>query len=132
MTEKEQIYKCEVCGNIVEVLHKGVGELVCCGKNMVLQNDNVVDASLEKHVPVVEKIGDNVFKVTVGAIDHPMDEDHYIEWIEVIANNKVYKKYLKPFDKPQTTFKIVCEELTARAYCNKHGLWKIKVDSSNY
>jgi superoxide reductase len=131
LTQIKQIYKCEICGNIIEVLHSGVGELVCCNQKMNLQTENTTEASLEKHIPVIEKIGDNVFKVTVGSLEHPMDEDHYIEWIEVVADNKVYKRYLKPLDKPQAIFKIVSEELTARAYCNKHGLWKIKVNSIN-
>ncbi len=118
MTQKNQVYKCEVCGNIVEVLHEGAGELVCCGKPMKLMEEDTVDAATEKHVPVVEGK-----KVKVGEVEHPMSEEHYIEWIEVTANGKTCKKFLKPGEKPGAEFE---EEGTARAYCNLHGLWKSK------
>jgi superoxide reductase len=123
MTEKLQIYKCEACGNIVEVLHTGRGELVCCGKPMVLFTGNTVDAAKEKHVPVIEKI-DGGYKVVVGEVPHPMAEDHYIEWIELIADNKSYRKYLNPGDTPEAIFYIDAVKVIAREYCNKHGLWK--------
>jgi superoxide reductase len=123
MTEKLQIYKCEVCGNIVEMLHEGVGELVCCNQPMKLYQENTVDAAKEKHVPVVEKI-DSGFKVTVGSVPHPMEEKHYIEWIEVIADGKAYRQFLKPGQKPEAIFPIEAGKVTAREYCNLHGLWK--------
>ena len=119
---KNEVYKCSVCGNIVEVLHAGGGELVCCGKPMDLQEENTVDAATEKHVPVVEKIEEGV-KVKVGEVLHPMTDEHYIEWIEVIAGEKSYKKFLKPGDAPEAEFMIE-GEVSARAYCNLHGLWK--------
>jgi len=123
MTEKLQIYKCQVCGNIVEVVHTGAGELVCCGKPMTLLAENSTDAAKEKHVPVVEKTTDG-FKVTVGSVAHPMEEKHYIEWIEVIADGKAYRKFLNPGDTPEALFEIKADKITARAYCNLHGLWK--------
>lgn len=123
MTELRQIYKCEVCGNIVEVVHPSGGTLVCCGKPMTLLKENTTDAAVEKHVPVIEKIDGGVL-VKVGAVEHPMLENHYIEWIEVHTANKVYRKYLKPGDKPEAVFKLDEEVLYAREYCNLHGLWK--------
>jgi superoxide reductase len=123
MVEKLQVYICEKCGNIVEVIHAGVGKLVCCGKPMVLQAENTVDAAKEKHVPVVEKVEGGV-KVKVGSVAHPMMDEHYIEWIEVIADGKVYLEFLNPGDAPEAAFCIDAGELTARAYCNLHGLWK--------
>jgi len=123
MTEKLQIYKCQVCGNIVEVVHTGAGELVCCGKPMTLLAENSTDAATEKHVPVVEKTADG-FRVIVGSVAHPMEDKHFIEWIEVIADGKAYRKFLNPGDAPQALFKILADKVTARAYCNIHGLWK--------
>jgi superoxide reductase len=123
MTKKLQIYKCEVCGNIVEMLHEGVGELVCCDQPMKLYQENTVDAAKEKHVPVVEKAGSG-FKVKVGSVAHPMEEKHYIEWIEVIANGKAYRQFLKPGQKPEAIFPMEAGKATAREYCNIHGLWK--------
>jgi superoxide reductase len=123
MTERLQVYKCEVCGNIVEVLHEGQGELVCCGQPMKLLVEGAVDAAKEKHVPVIEKISGG-FKVTVGSAPHPMEEKHFIEWIEVIANGKAYRQFLKPGDAPEATFHIDAEQVTAREHCNIHGLWK--------
>jgi superoxide reductase len=123
MTEKLQVYKCEVCGNIVEVLHTGVGELVCCGQPMKNFVENTVDAAKEKHVPVIEKTPGG-FKVKVGSVPHPMEEKHYIEWIEVIADGKAYRQFLQPGQAPEATFQIQAEKVTAREYCNLHGLWK--------
>jgi len=122
MTERRELYKCDICGNIVEVLHDGVGELVCCGEAMRLLKENTVDASLEKHVPVIERNGDMV-TVKVGSVAHPMEEKHYIEWIELIADGKSLRKFLKPGDKPEATFMCKAEKLSAREYCNLHGLW---------
>lgn len=123
MTQLNQIYKCKVCGNIVEVVHTGVGELVCCGEPMTLLVENTVDAAKEKHVPVIEKSGNQV-TVKVGSVAHPMEEKHYIEFIELMADGKVYRKFLKPGDKPEATFEVTAAKLTAREYCNLHGLWR--------
>ena len=123
MTKKLQIYKCEVCGNIVEVLHEGMGELVCCGQPMKLLVENIVDASKEKHVPVVEKFAGG-FTIKVGSVAHPMEEKHYIEWIEVIADGKAYRQFLKPGETPVATFNITAQKIEAREHCNIHGLWK--------
>ena len=123
MTERLQVYKCEICGNIVEMLHAGKGELVCCGKPMVQQVENTVDASKEKHVPVVEKI-DGGFKVKVGSVPHPMEEKHYIEWVEILANGRVCRKWLQPGEAPEADFVTDAAAVTAREYCNIHGLWK--------
>ena len=123
MTERLQVYKCEICGNIVEVLHEGAGELVCCGQPMKLLVANTVDAAKEKHVPVIEKTATGV-KVKVGSAAHPMEEKHYIEWIEIIADGKAYRQFLKPGDAPEATFDIKANEIEAREHCNIHGLWK--------
>jgi len=123
MAERLEIYKCEVCGNIVEVLHGGAGELVCCGQPMKLFKENTTDAAKEKHVPVVEKSGDTV-TVKVGSVAHPMEEKHYIEWVEVIADGEAYRQFLSPGGAPEASFKIDAEKVTAREYCNLHGLWK--------
>ncbi len=123
MAERLEVYKCEVCGNIVEVLHGGKGELVCCGQPMKLLVEGMVDAAKEKHVPVIEKIEGGV-KIKVGEVAHPMEEKHYIEWIEIIADGKSYIQFLKPGEAPEATFKIEADQITAREYCNLHGLWK--------
>lgn len=122
MTERSQVYKCSMCGNMVEVLHAGAGELVCCGQPMVLFSENTVDAAQEKHVPVVEKTADG-FKVSVGSVPHPMDEKHYIEWIELVVGDKLYRHYLNPGDVAEAVFCVAADKATARAYCNLHGLW---------
>ncbi len=123
MTKLNQVYKCSVCGNIVEVVHESTGELVCCGKPMILMEENTVDAAKEKHIPVIENSEDGV-RVQIGSVEHPMEEKHYIEWIEILVSDKVYRKYLKPGDKPEAVFQVEAGEVTARAYCNIHGLWK--------
>ena len=123
MTAKLQVYKCEVCGNIVEVLHEGQGELVCCGKPMVLIVANTVDASKEKHVPVIEK-AEHGIKVKVGSAPHPMEEKHYIEWIEVIDGDRVQRQHLKPNQAPEATFMVDGGTVVVREHCNLHGLWK--------
>lgn len=125
MILKNQVYKCNVCGNIVEVLHVGGGELVCCGQKMGLLAEKTEDIGHEKHVPVVEKTEKGI-KIKVGSVPHPMEEKHYIEWIEMIADGANYKKFLKPGDEPQAEFCIKAENILARAYCNIHGLWKTK------
>jgi len=122
MTERLEIYKCEVCGNIVEMLHGGQGELVCCGQPMKLFVENTVDAAREKHVPVKEPAAGGL-KVKVGSVPHPMEEKHYIEWIEIVAGDRAYRRFLKPGDSPEALFPVT-GEFTAREYCNLHGLWK--------
>ena len=124
MTKKNEVYKCPLCGNIVEVMHTGAGELVCCGQPMDLMAENTVDAAQEKHVPVVTKENNGV-KVTVGSVAHPMEAKHWIEWIELIADGKVYRHNLNPGDTPEAFFCCIdAAEITARAYCNLHGTWK--------
>jgi len=123
MTKKNEVYKCALCGNIVEVLHTGAGELVCCGQPMDLMAENTVDAAKEKHVPVLSKVA-NGYKVVVGSVPHPMEEKHWIEWIELIADGKVYRQNLAPGMAPEAVFCVEATQVTAREYCNLHGLWK--------
>ena len=123
MPAKLEVYKCAACGNIVEVLHGGVGNLICCGKPMDKLVENTVDAAKEKHVPVIEKV-EGGFKVSVGSVAHPMEEKHFIEWIEVLADGKVYRQYLHPGEAPTAVFQIDADSVAAREYCNLHGLWK--------
>lgn len=123
MTATQQVYKCNVCGNIVEILDVGKGELVCCDEPMELQAEHSVDDGKEKHVPVIEKIDGGV-KVTVGSVAHPMEDKHWIEWIEVMADGKSCRQLLKPGQAPEAVFAITGKEITAREYCNVHGLWK--------
>ncbi len=123
MAEKLQVYKCEKCGNIVEVLHGGPGELSCCGAPMDLLEEKAADSTTEKHVPVIEKTAGG-YKVIVGSTLHPMVEAHYIEWIELIADGKVYREYLNPGDAPEAFFKIDADKVSAREYCSVHNLWK--------
>ena len=121
--ELGQVYKCGVCGNIVEVINVGGGELVCCGQPMDLQAANTVDAAKEKHVPVIEKTADG-YKVKVGSVPHPMEEKHYIQWIQLIADGRSYRQYLKPGQAPEAVFCLKADKVTAREYCNLHGLWQ--------
>lgn len=124
MAALNQVYKCELCGNIVEVLHAGGGTLTCCGQSMALCAENATDAAEEKHVPVVTAEGSGV-KVAVGSVLHPMADDHYIEWIELLVGDDVLRRNLKPGGEPVAVFDGVgADGVTARAYCNKHGLWK--------
>ena len=122
--EKLQIYKCEKCGNMVEVIHGGGGELVCCDQPMDQLTENSTDAAQEKHVPVIEKV-DGGIKVKVGSIPHPMLEDHSIEWIELIADGKTYRQFLNPGDPPEAIFPVTGDQIAVREYCNLHGLWKV-------
>ena len=122
MTQKLEIYKCEVCGNMVEMVHGGDGELVCCGQPMKLFVENTVDAAREKHVPVKENV-EGGLKVKVGSVPHPMEEKHYIEWIEIISGGKAYRQFLEPGQSPEALFPVE-GDFTAREYCNLHGLWK--------
>lgn len=123
MAKKMEVYKCNACGNIVEVLTGGGGELNCCGSAMVLMTENTTDAAVEKHVPALTK-KDNGWHVNIGSVDHPMTDEHYIEWIELIDGETVYREFLKPGDKPAAFFPVIAATVTARAYCNLHGLWK--------
>jgi len=137
MSRKLQIYKCAVCGNIVEVVYGSSGELACCGQPMELLDEKTADAATEKHVPVIEKTDDG-YKITVGSTLHPMEEKHYIEWIELLADDKgvphtrkiafggpkAYRQFLNPGDAPQAVFNVEADPVTAREYCNVHGLWK--------
>lgn len=126
MTEVNQIYKCKVCGNIVEILHAGTGQLVCCNQPMELLKEKTQDEGLEKHVPVIEKTAKGV-KIKVGSVSHPMEDNHYIEWIELIVGNKIWRKFLEPNQTPEAEFEIKIDDLKtvqAREYCNLHGLWK--------
>ncbi|MDJ0668444.1 MAG: desulfoferrodoxin [Desulfobacterales bacterium] len=123
MAERLEVYKCDLCGNIVEMLHGGAGELVCCGQPMKLFIENTVDAAKEKHVPVIEKVAGGI-KVKVGDVPHPMEEKHYIEFVELIADGKVYRQFLNPGEAPEAMFCIEADQVSAREYCNLHGLWK--------
>jgi superoxide reductase len=121
--DRLSVFKCEVCGNIVEVLHVGGSELICDGRPMILQVENSVDAAKEKHVPVIEQTATGTL-VKIGSVPHPMEEKHYIEWIELIADGQAYRQFLKPGDKPEAEFCVKPQKMTAREYCNLHGLWK--------
>lgn len=123
MTKRLQVYKCEVCGNMVEVIHDGPGQLVCCNQPMTLQEENTVDAAKEKHVPVIEKTAEGIV-VKVGSVEHPMQDSHFIEWIQLLADGKAFRQFLNPGEKPEATFKVEGKNLSAREYCNLHGLWK--------
>ena len=123
MAKRLQIFKCEVCGQIIEVIHEGAGQLVCCNQPMKEMIENTVDAAKEKHVPVIEKT-DNGITVKVGSVAHPMEEKHYIEWIEIIIDGKAYRQFLSPGESPEAFFPVTGTDITAREYCNIHGLWK--------
>lgn len=123
MTGMLQVYKCEKCGNIVEMLVPGRGEMYCCGELMKLMPEQTADATKEKHVPIIEKI-EGGYKVKVGSVPHPMLENHWITWIQLIAGDKVYQEFLKPGMAPEATFYTDAEEVYAREFCNIHGLWK--------
>lgn len=123
MRKRYQVYKCEVCGNIVQILHGSVGTLVCCNKPMRLFEEKTDEDGKEKHVPVIDKL-ENGIKVKIGSIPHPMEENHYVEWIEVIAGDKICRKHLSPGDAPEAIFNIIAEDIIAREYCSVHGHWR--------
>lgn len=123
MAQRLEVYRCNICGNIVMVLHAGRGQLVCCNQSMELLKENTTDAAQEKHVPVIEKV-EGGYKVKVGSVPHPMEEKHYIEWIELQADGKSYLQFLNPGEAPEAFFKVEAEKVSAREYCNLHGLWK--------
>jgi len=122
-TEQLQVYQCAICGNIVEVVHASGGQLVCCNQPMTLVAENTTDAAQEKHVPVVEKVAGGI-KVTVGSVAHPMEDDHYIEWIEACVDGQVFHRFLAPGEAPEAVFAIEGDGIAVRAFCNLHGLWK--------
>ena len=122
MAQALEIYKCEACGNIVEVLHAGAGQLVCCGSPMTLQTANTVEASKEKHVPVIER-GDGTITVKIGSVPHPMESVHFIEWIELIADGEVHRAMLQPGQAPEATFAVTADQVTVREFCSLHGQW---------
>lgn len=124
MAARLEVYKCEKCGNIVEVLHGGPGALVCCGAPMVLMEEHTQDEGKEKHVPVKEQ-ADHGVKVKVGSVAHPMEKEHYIEWIEVVAGGKAYREFLEPGNPPEAVFCVDGDIETVREYCSVHGLWKL-------
>jgi len=126
MTKMFEVYKCEVCGNITKVIHNSNGLLVCCGKPMILQQEKTADQGKEKHVPVVEKSEKGIM-IRVGSIPHPMEETHYLEWVDVRTGENVYVRGFKPGEKPETEFCIADTNVKVRAYCNVHGLWTNKV-----
>ena len=123
MAKQMEVYVCESCGNVVEVLRGGAGELVCCGQPMQLLEEQTADAANEKHVPVIEKVEGGV-KVKVGSVPHPMQEEHFIEWIQICADGQVHRQFLNPGDAPEATFETAAAEVGAREHCNVHGLWK--------
>ena len=125
MTKKNQIYKCNICGNIVEVLHAGEGDIFCCGEPMMLLKEKTDGEGEGKHIPVIEKTALGV-KVTVSSMTHVMEKDHYIEWIDILADGRVYRKWLTPGDKPEANFEVKSDKIEAREYCNLHGLWGSK------
>jgi superoxide reductase len=122
-TKRLQIYRCSVCGNMTEVVHASIGTMVCCQKTMELLTENTTDAATEKHVPVIEKVEGGT-RVKVGSVPHPMEEAHYIEWIELIVDGRAYRQFLNPGDKPEAFFAVQGDKMTAREYFNLHGLWK--------
>lgn len=126
MAKRLEVYKCEQCGNIIETMWGGEGELVCCGQPMKLMVEGTTDAAKEKHVPVIEKT-DKGFKVKVGAVAHPMEEKHWIQWIELVADGVSYTRFLNPGDAPEAEFCISASKVTAREYCNLHGHWKAEI-----
>lgn len=123
MAKRLEVFKCELCGHIIEILHGGAGSLVCCGQPMAQFEENTVDAATEKHVPVLEKI-DGGYKVNVGSVAHPMEEKHYIEWVELISGDTVQRQFLNPGEAPEATFNTDATDVSAREYCNLHGLWR--------
>lgn len=122
MANKLDIYKCQKCGVMIEVLKGGNCEIVCCGQQMAKLMANTVDAAKEKHVPVIEKLPDG-FKVKIGSVPHPMEEKHFIEWIELLVDGAAYRQFLKPGDAPEAVFRIKANNVSAREHCNIHGLW---------
>ena len=125
MTELNQVYKCEICGNIVEIIHAGMGQLVCCGQPMRLLKEETKEQLKEKHLPVI-KFNEKGIEIEIGKVLHPMEENHFIEWIEISTEKGTSKKFLNPGEKPRAQFFVKSNKIKARAYCNVHGLWAKK------
>jgi superoxide reductase len=125
VAQRMEIYKCEVCGNIVEVVHGGKGQLVCCGQPMVLLDAKTADEGREKHLPVIEKTGDG-YTVRVGSVPHPMEDKHQIEWIELVADGTAYRQFLEPGGAPEAHFCVEAASVSVREHCNIHGLWQAR------
>ena len=125
MAEKLQVYKCTACGNVVEVLATGGGSLVCCGKPMDHLAAKTAEQGREKHVPVIEKF-DGSYKVRIGSIPHPMEEKHFIQWIEIVTDGKVYRQWLQPGQAPEAVFPLAAGSVIAREHCNLHGVWEAR------
>lgn len=123
MTERLQVHKCELCEIVAEVLAGGAGVLVCCGQPMQLLKENAVDAAREKHVPVIERVQGGM-RIKVGSMPHPMEAQHFVQWVEVVADGKICRQFLQPGQAPEAMFKIEGKQVAAREYCNLHGLWK--------
>jgi superoxide reductase len=123
MAEKLQVYKCADCGNMAEILTAGAGSLVCCGKPMQSLAAKTADQGKEKHVPVIEKFNGGI-KVKIGSVPHPMEEKHYIEWIEIVTDGKVYRQFLRPGQAPEAVFNVGTDNVKAREHCNLHGMWE--------
>lgn len=124
MTKKYDLYKCNICGAIHQALHDGAGNPSCCDQLMTRMKDNFVDAATEKHIPVIKKLSEKEIEVIVGEVEHPMSQEHFIEWIEVKEDNKLTKIFLGPEDAPKAVFSVSGENYEVRAYCNLHGLWR--------
>ncbi len=123
MTQQGQVYKCQICGMVVEVLDGGAGEPVCCGRSMEQQEPKTADAATEKHVPVIEQVDGGIL-VKVGSVPHPMEDKHFIQWIEVLVDGKAYREYLQPGSPAEARFPVQGENIIAREFCNLHGLWQ--------
>ncbi|MFA5331319.1 MAG: desulfoferrodoxin [Methanoregula sp.] len=124
-TKVFEVYKCSVCGNTVLVVGAAGGSLVCCGQPMVLQQEKTADQGKEKHVPVVEKTANGIL-VKVGSVPHPMEEKHYIQWVEVCSGSKTCMHWFKPGDKPEAEFPVTDTNVKVREFCSVHGLWTNK------
>jgi len=124
MTKLNDIYRCNVCGNMVEIVKESVGELSCCGQPIELLEERQLDVGPEKHIPIIEKDGDKIV-VKVGEVPHPMVEEHYICFVELVVGDKIYRESLKPGDEPEAVFEVCADinDLRAREYCSVHGLW---------
>ncbi|MCB8815853.1 desulfoferrodoxin [Desulfosporosinus shakirovi] len=124
MTNLRELYVCSICGNVIEVVNLGASSLVCCNKPMEKLEAGTKDASLEKHVPVIEEINGGI-KVKVGSVAHPMEEKHSIRFIEVLTKDQVLRAELEPGQAPEAYFLVAVDDVVeVREYCNIHGLWK--------
>lgn len=126
MEENVKFYKCPICGNVIGLIDGDSKHLRCCGQEMIALTGNENDGATEKHVPVYEKVEDEIV-VKVGEIEHPMDKEHYIMWIAQVTDNKTVRVKLYPEQGTETRFEYI-HGSTIYAYCNKHGLWKKTVE----